>query len=63
VRVSFLVYSTAPERRSVALNIDDAGLVTLHEGEDSGGLAVAQILPDGVELTWQGQSFTVPARD
>lgn len=63
VRVSFLVYSTSPERRSVALAIDEAGLVTLHEGEDANGLSVAQILPNGVELTWQGQSFTVPARD
>ena len=62
VRVSFLVYSGTPERRTVALSID-GGLVTLHEGEDSGGLSVAQILPDGVELTWQGQSFKVPARD
>jgi hypothetical protein len=62
VRVSFLVYSGAPERRSVALSID-GGLVTLHEGEDSGGLSVTQILPDGVQLTWQGQSFKVPARD
>jgi hypothetical protein len=62
VRVSFLVYSGAPERRSVALSID-GGLVTLHEGEDAGGLSVTQILPDGVELIWQGQSFKVPARD
>jgi hypothetical protein len=63
VRVSFLVYSNSPERRSVALNIDEAGLVTLHEGEEANGLSVAQILPNGVELTWQGQSFTVRARD
>ena len=63
VRVSFLVYSSAPDRRTVALAIDEAGLVTLHEGESSNGLSVAQILPDGVELTWQGQSFKVPARD
>jgi hypothetical protein len=63
VRVSFLVYSSSPARRSVALAIDETGLVTLHEGEDAGGLSVAQILPDGVELTWQGQAFTVPARN
>jgi hypothetical protein len=63
VRVSFLVYSSAPDRRTVALAIDQAGLVTLHEGETSNGLSVAQILPDGVELTWQGQSFKVRARD
>jgi hypothetical protein len=63
VRVSFLVYSNAPERRSVALTIDEAGLVTLREGEESNGLSVAQILPDGVELTWQDQSFTVRARN
>jgi len=62
VRVSFLVYSGTPERRSVVL-ATEGRLVTLHEGEDSGGLSVTQILPDGVELTWQGQSFKVPARD
>ncbi|HWP64670.1 MAG TPA: general secretion pathway protein GspB, partial [Candidatus Limnocylindria bacterium] len=63
VRVSFLVYSSAPERRTVALTIDDGGLVTLHEGESASGVSVGRILPDGVELTWQGQAFTVPARE
>jgi hypothetical protein len=63
VHVSFLVYSTTPERRSVALTIDDGGLVTLREGEASGGLSVVQILTDGVELAWQGESFVVRARN
>jgi hypothetical protein len=63
VRVSFLVYSNAPERRSVALTIDDGGLVTLQEGQEASGLSVVQIQPDGVELAWQGQSFTVRARN
>jgi hypothetical protein len=63
VRVSFLVYSAAPERRSVALTIDEAGLVTLREGEEAKGLSVAQILPDGVELEWNGERFTVPAQN
>jgi hypothetical protein len=62
VRVSFLVYSNTPGRRSVVL-ATEGRLVTLHEGENSGGLSVTQILPDGVDLTWQGQSFRVPARD
>lgn len=63
VRVSFLVYSAAPERRSVALTIDEAGLVTLREGEKANGLSVAQILPDGVELEWNGERFTIPAQN
>lgn len=62
-RVSFLVYSSVAARRSVALTIGDAGLVTLHEGEATGGLSVVQILPDGVELDWQGQVYTIPARN
>lgn len=62
VRVSFLVYSSVPERRSVALTIDEGGLVTLQEGQQSGEVSVVEILPDAVALAWQGQAFTVPAQ-
>ena len=71
--VSHQIYSFSPPKRFQLplyrgkpyppTRFDQAGLVTLHEGESSNGLSVAQILPDGVELTWQGQSFKVPARD
>lgn len=63
VHVSFLLYSKVPERRSVALAIEDGGLVTLHEGERMGGVEVARILPDRVELRYDGRTFTVRARD
>ncbi len=63
VHVSFLLYSKVPERRSVALAIEDGGLVTLHEGERSGGVEVARILPDRVELRYDGRTFAVRARD
>jgi hypothetical protein len=63
VQVSFLVYSSVPTRRTVALKVDGGGLVTLHEGESAGGLSVREILPDGVDLDWQGQTYTVHARD
>jgi hypothetical protein len=63
IRVSFLAYSPAPERRSVSLSIDDATMVTLHEGESSGGIEVATILTDRVQLRHQGRLFTVLARD
>jgi hypothetical protein len=63
VQVSFLVYSSVPARRTVALKVDGGGLVTLHEGESTGGFSVVEILPDGVDLDWQGQVYTVHARD
>ena len=61
--LSFLLFSGSAERRSVALSIDGGGLETLHEGEESGGLEVVRILPDRVDLRWQGEPFTVRARD
>jgi hypothetical protein len=64
VRLSFLLFSPSPQRRSVALAIDGGSLETLHEGESTtGGLEVVRILPDRVDLKWQGEGFTVRARD
>jgi hypothetical protein len=63
VRLSFLLFSPSAERRSVALTIDGGGLQTLQEGEASAGLEVVRILPDRVDLRWQGEAFTVRARD
>ena len=64
VRLSFLLYSPAPGRRTVALAIENRGLETLHEGEaSSDGVEVVRILPDRVELGWNGEHFTVRARD
>jgi hypothetical protein len=63
VRLSFLLYSSAPERRSVALTIDGGGLTTLHEGDESDGIEVVRIHPDHAELRWQGEAFTVEARN
>jgi hypothetical protein len=63
VRVSFLIYSRTPARRSVALSIDGAGLLTLREGQTAHGLEVVEILPDGAQLAWEGARFTVPARN
>lgn len=63
VQVNFLVYSRAPERRTVALTVDGRGFVTLHEGEADGDLEVARILADRVQLRWAGQVYTVFARE
>jgi len=63
VRLSLLMYSRAPERRSVALTIDGGNLITLHEGESAGGFEVARILPDRVQLRHAGQLFALRARD
>ena len=62
VRLSFLVYSPSAERRSVVLAMDGT-LVTLHEGESAGNVEVARILPDAVELRYEGRLFTVRPRD
>src|SRR5262249_21296327 len=63
VQLSSLLFSPSAERRSVALAIDGGGLQTLHEGESSGGLEVVRILPDRVDVRWEGEAFTVRARD
>lgn len=63
VRLSFLLYSTHAERRSVALTIDGGGLTTLHEGDDHEGVEVVRIHPDRVDLRWQGEAFSVEARN
>ncbi|HJW69063.1 MAG TPA: hypothetical protein VJ829_06885, partial [Candidatus Binatia bacterium] len=63
VQLSFLLFSPSAERRSVALAIDGGSLTTLHEGESTGGLEVVRILPDRVDVRWEGESYTVRARD
>ena len=63
VTVSFLLYSIVPSRRSVTLNIDGLGLVSLKEGDTESGIEVARILPDRVELRYGGQSYAVLSRD
>ncbi|MCW5889032.1 MAG: peptidoglycan-binding protein [bacterium] len=62
VRLSFLLYSSSAERRSVALQIEGS-LATLHEGDEASGVVVERILPDRAELSWNGERFTVRARD
>jgi hypothetical protein len=63
VQVSFLVYSRAPERRTVALTIDGGGMVTLREGESTSGVEVTRIHPDRVELRHAGRDYTITPRD
>lgn len=62
LRVSFLVYSNLPARRSVALTFDGGSLTTLREGEQANGVEVVHIRPDRVELRWQGETFTLEVR-
>ncbi len=63
IRLSFLLYSAAPDRRTVALSVSGSGLTTLHEGEDIDGFEVVRIFPDRAELRWQGETFVLRARD
>jgi hypothetical protein len=62
LRVSFLVYSSVAERRTVALTIDGGGLTTLREGDEAQGVQVVRIRPDRVDLRWQGETFTLEVR-
>jgi hypothetical protein len=62
VRVSFLMYSRDPERRSVALGVAGAGITTVREGEYFQGVRVVEILPEAVDLEWGGVRYRVPAR-
>jgi hypothetical protein len=61
VIVNFLAWSRAPDRRTVALTIGNAGMVTLHEGESASDLEVARILPDRVHVRWGGRLYAVRA--
>ena len=63
IQISFLVYTRVPERRAVWLSIDGGSLITLHEGEASGGIEVARILPDRVHLRHNGSLFLVRTRN
>ena len=63
IQISFLVYTRVPERRAVWLSIDGGSLITLHEGETSGGIEVARILPDRVHLRHNGSLFLVRTRN
>ena len=63
VRLSFLVYSPSAERRSVVLATEGGSLTTLREGERVGDIEVERILPDRVELRYEGRVFTVRPRD
>ncbi len=63
VHVSFLIYSPVPARRTVALTVEGGNLAMLHEGESTGGVEVARIFPDHVQLRHAGETFTVRARD
>jgi hypothetical protein len=61
VRVSFLMYSADPARRSVALTVDGGGTATLREGEYFQAVRVLAIRPNAVDLEWAGVRYRVPA--
>jgi type II secretion system (T2SS) protein B len=61
IGVNVLVYSRTPSRRTVALTIGDAGMVTLHEGESAADVEVVRILSDRVHVRYGGQTFSVRA--
>jgi hypothetical protein len=56
------MYSSQPARRSVALSLPGAGMSTLREGEYFQGVRVLEILPDAVDLEWNGMRYRASAR-
>ena len=61
IHVSFLIYSSVPERRQVSLTIDNGPLVTLHEGQKSGSVSLVRILRDRIHVEHGGRTFSVRA--
>jgi hypothetical protein len=63
VQLSFLVYSSVPARRTVLLSVGGAGLVSLHEGESTGGVVVQRIFANRIHVRHGGDVFVVHPRD
>ena len=61
IHVSFLIYSSVPERRQVSLTIDNGPLVTLHEGQKTGSVSLVRILRDRIHVEQGGRTFSVRA--
>ena len=61
IHVSFLIYSPVPERRVVTMTINSGPLVTLHEGQRSGDIALVRILRDRIHVDHNGRIFSVRA--
>lgn len=61
IHVSFLIYSSVPERRQVSLTIDNGPLVTLHEGQTAGSISLVRILRDRIHVEHGGRTFSVRA--
>jgi hypothetical protein len=61
IEVKSIVYSAEPAQRMVTLRIDDANLVTLHEGDSVSGVEVQLILSNSVYLRRGGSVFAVGA--
>jgi hypothetical protein len=59
--VSFLIYSAVPERRVVTMTINSGPLVTLHEGQRSGDIALVRILRDRIHVDHNGRIYSVRA--
>jgi len=57
VRLNFLMYSSAPERRTVSIRVGDGTLASLHEGESVEGFEVVAIHRDRAELRFGGERF------
>lgn len=61
IHVSFLIYSAVPERRVVSMTINNGPLVTLHEGQRSGDIALVRILRDRIHVDHNGRIYSVRA--
>lgn len=62
VTLSFLQWSEDPARRFVFISIDGGPTQRLREGDNSGGLTVAQITPTGVRFRHEDKVFVIRPR-
>ncbi|MBI3768425.1 MAG: hypothetical protein HY271_08000 [Deltaproteobacteria bacterium] len=62
VALTFLQWSSDPERRFAFVSIDGAPAQRVREGDTASGMTVAQITPTGVQFKREGQLFMIRPR-
>jgi hypothetical protein len=62
VSLTFLQWSSDPDRRFAFVSIDGAPSVRVREGDTASGMSVSQITPTGVQFQREGQSFIIRPR-
>jgi hypothetical protein len=62
VSLTFLQWSSDPDRRFAFVSIDGAPAQRVREGDTPNGMTVAEITPTGVQFKREGQLFMIRPR-